>query len=158
MMKVKIKHLLDAPTMSKALHLNNLAVDAGILCPAIVNGSLKLTYDPPRIKVKGALMCSLTLTCSRCTREFEEKIEVDIDETFEEESRSLASVKEVDWDRDSIKTFLLKEGAVDLQEVVRDNVIVSLPMKPLCSSDCPGIEIETEKGGETDGCTCKKGN
>ncbi len=157
-MKIKIKDLTDSPTQSKTIFLNNFEVKIDTSLNVIVNGNIEINYEVSQVKAKGKLVGFPTFTCSRCTREYQEKIEVEIDEVFKEEPLNKLSAKDIDWDRNNINVFPLKEGAVDLIEVIRDNVIISLPMKPLCSIDCQGFEISNKKGGDTNGSTNKKSN
>lgn len=68
--------------------------------------------------------------CGRCLREMSEPVEVEFQELFAY-SGSEASEYEVLNDH------------VDLEPLVRDAVVLSLPFQPVCTPDCPGLDPET---------------
>lgn len=70
--------------------------------------------------VKGKLKAELILSCSRCLQKYSSPVELDISE-------------------DVLKSEMEDEEELYLDEIVVDNIILSLPMKPLCSDDCKGI-------------------
>ncbi len=80
---------------------------------------IKASLTKRTLLVRGRMEVEVGLTCSRCLKEFEEKIEVD----------DFNLRKEVDDPADTI----------DLTEEVRADIILALPRKPLCKMDCLGI-------------------
>ncbi|PSL39796.1 uncharacterized protein CLV49_3445 [Labedella gwakjiensis] len=68
--------------------------------------------------------------CGRCLREMSQPVEVEFQELFAY-SGSEASEYEVLNDH------------VDLEPLVRDAVVLSLPFQPVCTPDCPGLDPET---------------
>ncbi|WP_424979932.1 YceD family protein [Labedella populi] len=68
--------------------------------------------------------------CGRCLREISQPVEVEIQELFAY-AGSEASEYEVLYDH------------VDLESLVRDAVVLSLPFQPVCTPDCPGLDPET---------------
>jgi uncharacterized protein len=49
------------------------------------------------------------------------------------------------------ETYLLEGDEVDLTEMVRDAVLLALPLAPLCSEDCPGPAPEAVPVGVDEG-------
>ncbi len=80
---------------------------------------IKASLTKRTLLVRGRMEVEVGLTCSRCLKEFEEKIEV----------ADFNLRKEVDDPSDTI----------DLTEEVRADIILALPRKPLCKMDCLGI-------------------
>ncbi len=81
--------------------------------------AIKASLTKRTLLVRGRLEVVVRLACSRCLKEFEERIEV---EDFDLR-------KEIDDPGDTI----------DLTEEVRADIILALPIKPLCKMDCLGI-------------------
>ncbi len=77
--------------------------------------------------------------CGRCLIEVSEPVEVEFVELF-------AYSGEEDTD------FEVQDDHVNLETLVRDAVVLSLPFQPVCTPDCPGLEIETgqRRTGSTD--------
>lgn len=63
---------------------------------------------------------------------------------------------EPDDDSDGDTVFALDGDLLDLEQVVRDAVVLALPLRPLCREDCPGLRLDgsradpDEDGGPVD--------
>ncbi|UCR90423.1 YceD family protein [Mycetocola spongiae] len=68
--------------------------------------------------------------CGRCLDEFTQPVEVEFQELFAYSSDE-ASESEVHDDH------------VDLEPLIRDAVVLSLPFQPVCRPDCAGLDPET---------------
>ena len=76
---------------------------------------------------------SVTLTCARCLKEFEGRVDVDVQELY---SRAFAG----DGPEPAAGEYALTpEGSLDLEPLVRDSVMLALPFSPLCRPDCLGL-------------------
>jgi uncharacterized protein len=67
--------------------------------------------------------------CSRCLDPLKLKVDVEFQELF---AYSLT-------DEDDL---LITDETIDLEQVVRDAVVLSLPFQPICSNDCQGLCVE----------------
>ncbi|TDO87838.1 uncharacterized protein DFR79_11353 [Halanaerobium saccharolyticum] len=86
--------------------------------------------------VEGKLKANLILSCSRCLQKYSSPIELDISE-------------------DVSKSEMEDEEELYLDEIIVDNIILSLPMKPLCSDDCKGICPECGQDLNEGECDCE---
>jgi len=68
--------------------------------------------------------------CSRCLKAIEQPVEVDLAELFA-------------YSADEAFDYQVHDDHVDLEPVVRDAVVLSLPFQPVCRPDCPGLDPET---------------
>jgi len=68
--------------------------------------------------------------CSRCLKAIEQPVEVDLAELFA-------------YSADEAFDYQVHDDLVDLEPVVRDAVVLSLPFQPVCRPDCPGLDPET---------------
>ena len=64
--------------------------------------------------------------CVRCLIEVEQPVEVEIQEVFA-------------YDEDEAFDYQVQDDHVDLEPVIRDAVVLSLPFQPVCQEDCPGL-------------------
>lgn len=64
--------------------------------------------------------------CVRCLIEVRLPVEVDIQELFA-------------YSHDEAFDYEVQEDAIDLEPVVRDAVVLSLPFQPVCQEDCLGL-------------------
>jgi len=103
----------------------------------LVEGKVKLTRISQGILVQAKLAVELKLQCSRCLDMFSCPISFNVEEEFlsTASSGSAASLAE-----ESQGFTIDSENILDLDELIRQYVLLNLPMKPLCRPDCPGIK------------------
>ncbi|WP_344781977.1 YceD family protein [Microbacterium kribbense] len=68
--------------------------------------------------------------CGRCLREIEASVEVEFQELFA-------------YPGDEANDFEVQDDHVDLETLVRDALVLSLPFQPVCRPDCPGLDTIT---------------
>lgn len=68
--------------------------------------------------------------CGRCLRDIAEPVEVEFQELFEYPGTEAAD-------------FEVQDDHVDLESLVRDTLVLSLPFQPVCQPDCPGLDPAT---------------
>lgn len=77
------------------------------------------------------------LVCSRCL----DKFDFDFESTFELHLKAQKGGKrEVDFSEEDFAFIDKDMGIIDLEERIRDELILELPRIPLCREACPGIE------------------
>ena len=105
-----------------------------------LEGKLKLTRTNRGLLVQGRLRTAIGQTCSRCLRDIEWPVELQFDEEALP-SLDLASGQPVDTSEEPDALRLTDHHELDLEEDVRDWIILSEPIAPLCRPDCPGLCI-----------------
>jgi len=85
------------------------------------------------VLVTGTVTGELVGECGRCLNRFHDAMTVDFMELFAYPD----SITEETTDVDEIPR--LEGDYLDLEPVVRDAVVLSLPLTPLCSPDCAGL-------------------
>lgn len=81
------------------------------------------------VVITGTALGRFRLRCSRCLEKFDFEAAVDIEE--------LAMVGGGEPGRED--AFPISEGRIDLAAVVYQNIIVEVPIKPLCRRECAGL-------------------
>ena len=115
---------------------DNLTVDGQEIT---IKGAVRLTKTNRSVLVSATLKTALPLECCRCLNQYECPLEVRFEEEF---FPTLDVTSGVPLDvEDTEESFTVDEHHVlDLTEAIRQYVILAQPMKPLCRTDCPGIE------------------
>ncbi len=115
--------------------------DLGIGVLGVPEGSpveldLRLEAVMEGVLVTGAARVHVSGECSRCLDPVEDDLEVELQELF-------AYDDEDDEPEDQDEEASRLEGdLLDLEPLVRDAVVLSLPFGPLCRDDCPGLCVE----------------
>jgi len=96
------------------------------------------------VVVHGKLDCELMIPCARCTEPFSLPIHADLSVMYVPRGKLAASAREAgERDLSAISeeadTLPFDGEIVVLDDLVRDEVVLEVPMIPLCSEACPGI-------------------
>ncbi|MFJ4045072.1 YceD family protein [Microbacterium sp. NPDC089987] len=103
-----------------------VAVEAG----EILDLDVRLESVHEGILVSGTADSEYSGECGRCLTEISAPVEVEFQELF-----AYPGEEETD--------FEVQDDHVDLETLVRDAVVLSLPFQPVCQPDCPGLDPNT---------------
>lgn len=140
---VGITELRRAPAVPRSVHLaaplpGLRVADAHVPDDAEVTADLVLEVlvDGGRLTAIGLVQAPWVGQCRRCLQPVDDVLEVELSEVFEPDPDPEAD------------TYPLAGDRVDLEPVVRDAVLLGLPLAPLCRDDCPGPDPEGHPVGE----------
>jgi uncharacterized protein len=102
--------------------------------------------------LRGTLRGELTAPCARCLEPAPVLIDAPIAVTFIE--RDEPEESEDEDDQDDVISF--QHGVIDVGLSIRDEILINVPMSPICQPDCAGIcPICGANRNETP-CVCEK--
>jgi uncharacterized protein len=122
-----------------------------------VTGNAKVTRLSRDLLVQGDVVAQVRLQCSRCLDDITVPVEAALEEKFQptidvETGRPLRPATEED---DDTAFELTPNHEMDLTEPVRQALLVSLPIKPLCRDDCKGLCPECGANWNEGPCDCE---
>jgi uncharacterized protein len=94
---------------------------------------LRLEAVSEGVYVSGTASASLAGECARCLDELSDEVTVDIGELF----AYPGGVTDATTDEDELPRVV--DDQVDVEQTVRDALVLPLPMAPLCRPDCQGL-------------------
>jgi uncharacterized protein len=103
-----------------------------------VRASLGLTRHQDRVRLQGELSAEVKFECSRCLKEYVGEVRSEVEMFLEEEDDTVTD-EEVELTAEEAGTRPLRDGRVNLREIVAEQVHLALPVKPLCREDCRGL-------------------
>src|SRR6201994_1981226 len=107
--------------------------DVDLRLVAEVAGGLRLGAVHEGVLVTGTALAPVVGECARCL----EPVTSEVEANFQELYRYEPSPEEEDDDEEDVQ--LLDGDLLDLEPVLRDAVVLALPLSPLCSDDCAGL-------------------
>ncbi|WP_461016508.1 YceD family protein [Streptomyces daliensis] len=120
----------------------NLGIEViGVPDDATIELDLRLESVMEGVLVTGTAHAPLKGECVRCLEPLEQQCEADFQEMFsypDADDRSRHSAEPGD-DVEEEDTLFLEADLFDLEPVLRDAVVLSLPLQPVCREDCPGL-------------------
>ena len=130
--EVDVRDLVSRPGASRTVHVaepivglatelarvpTDRPVEVDLLMESVVEGVL----------ASGPVGGVMAFSCARCLKPFEGGFRVEVQELF-------AASPEADE-----VEYRIEEGFVDLEPLIRDAVVTSMPFAPLCRPDCLGL-------------------
>jgi uncharacterized metal-binding protein YceD (DUF177 family) len=97
---------------------------------------LRLESVMEGVLVSGEVEVPLTGSCARCLEPIEDTLELDVQELFAYEGSTTEATSEEDEVR------RVEGELIDLEPMVRDLVVLSLPLAPTCTEDCAGLCVD----------------
>lgn len=159
-MKLDIVEILNNVGMRTAYTVNEPPfVDEDLECCAPVEGKLTFTNTGNILVIDGRIQTSVMVSCGRCLVYFEQPVDAAIEEQFEMENKLAGPrghpaqvVVEEDENPDAGKLF---DGTLfDLTELIRQNIMISLPVNPLHDEDCKGLCLTCGVNLNESACNC----
>jgi uncharacterized protein len=97
---------------------------------------LRLESVHEGVLVSGTASADLVGECSRCLDEVHDHISVELRELFYYPDRAT----EIDEEDEDVLAVV--DDHIDLAPVVRDALVLDLPLSPLCDPDCSGLCVD----------------
>ncbi|MDQ2849687.1 MAG: DUF177 domain-containing protein [Actinomycetota bacterium] len=103
---------------------------------APIHLDLRLDSVMEGVLVSGSVTATAIGACVRCLDEVHVPVDVDFQELFVHTDREAHAEELGDDEEDQ---YELDGDFADLEPVLRDAVVPSLPFQPVCQEDCPGL-------------------
>lgn len=108
----------------------------GVAPGAEIDLDLRLESVVEGVLVSGTADVPLTGECGRCLEPIDDRLTVDLQELFAYADSTTDLTGEDD------ETARMEGDFLDLEPVLRDAVVLALPLTPLCRQDCAGLCVE----------------
>lgn len=132
-MKIDVSELFRKKVAQKNIDLIlscedlvNLSEAFKVSAPVKIDGTISLAGDI--LHFDGHIKCDVTLRCSRCTEEFTYAIDIEANEEFSRDDEN---------EDDNI--IFIEGDKIDITDIIERNILLTLPIKPLCSESCKGL-------------------
>jgi uncharacterized protein len=139
--------------------------DAVVLGPLAV--SLDLTNIEGLVAVTGVLEGTIIRECVRCLKGYEDLLAFSVRAAFVPEPKSSprhpkrvdprkarAEVVEAEPEEEPDDQYQYQGNQLELAPMLREHVILSAPMQPLCNNDCLGLCAQCGKNLNEGPCHC----
>jgi len=139
-----------------AADLQELAPDLDIAegdQPSIVEGPVRMMHTNQGVLVLGRLTGETQLACARCLEPVPVGFEVHLEEVFVP-TVDMATGKSIRPEEEDQALWIDEHHILDLTEVLRQDVLLELPVHVLCKEDCRGLCPECGTNLNQATCDC----
>ena len=123
---------------------------------APVTLAFEVNKDKERFRLVGTVVTELELPCSRCLETFRLPVNTSFDLRYHPASE-MSQDEEREVEDDDLGTSYYRDDQIDLNELLREQFYLALPMKPLCDEACQGLCPQCGTNLNTGSCNCAAG-
>lgn len=119
---------------------------------ARITGEVHLSKHGQDILVRGSLTSQMQLACGRCLEPFAAPAAIDFDLLLVPGPASAAAKEELS--PEDLDLDYYTGETVDLEGILREQIILMLPLKPLCDEACKGLCPHCGANLNRETCNC----
>lgn len=137
-MKVSVEEIKNSP--DKKLKINFSDFIGEIKLNDKVSASLIASVSDYDINISGNIQADVVLQCDRCLENYVHNINIELNEDFVSEEVVPDNQKDYELKEGEFVRELGDAKEVDVKDLVYQSIILELPGKNLCKTDCKGLE------------------
>lgn len=122
--------------------------------PAQLRGRLEPAANGA-FTLNGSFTASPIVSCVRCLEAFEVPIRDELELIFLPQASNVATVEDDRaLDDDELAVSFYQDDEIDLAHLVWEQIVLALPMKPVCRESCTGLCPSCGVNRNVTSCTC----
>ncbi|GGD68701.1 YceD family protein [Paenibacillus nasutitermitis] len=153
-MKIQLREFLSKGTsvpIRESLNADWLQqVRSDVISASPLEVDLTATATDGIAHVEGKLSVEVEFACSRCLEPVKEQITVPFHERFKPAKAKIENLENEE------EIIAVEEDSVDLDPIVEETMLLSLPFIPLCDEDCKGLCHTCGTNLNVENCGCSK--
>jgi uncharacterized protein len=134
--------LASAQTTPKPLTADVDGAQIDLEGEGTVNGTAHLDGDlfreAAKTHLRGRVTADIELLCTRCAEPLTRHLDIPFEDIFVDAVDENAE-KELEVAGPELDEQLVTESSVDLNEIIREQILLNLPEQVLCREDCRGL-------------------
>jgi len=144
-MRLDLSEISQRPEMRTVVDVDQPCVEeAHFVCAEPVTGQLTFTNGGDLLLIDGKVRTTVGLPCDRCLEPARVFEEVDVEERFpiqEVLHPRLPTEEDTEFDNTLATVIHLDAGKpiLNLDELIRQQLVMNLPIQILCDADCRGL-------------------
>jgi len=128
---------------------------ARVVAEAAVRGTASRKGE--QVRLRGEIRTEVELLCGRCLAPARTPLAVEFDASFIPQEAEAAKAENVELLADDLVLSAYDGEAVDLDELVREQILLALPSRHLCREDCKGLCPKCGTDLNAGHCSCEQG-
>jgi len=128
---------------------------ACVVADAAVHGGA--TRKGEQVRLRGEIKTEVELLCDRCAAPERVPLAVEFDTSFIPQEVEAVKAENVELAAEDLVLSSYEGDAVDLDELVREQILLALPSRHLCREDCQGLCQKCGADLNAGRCSCEQG-
>ena len=138
--------------------LKDIAKTGETVFPATIEFHLRAIRSKEIVEIEGRFDTDVRLTCSRCLKQFETTLGADFAITYSRDRPETATEdggEGIEISAEQAGLILYSGREIDLQEALQEQVVMSMPVQPICAEACRGLCSRCGTDLNTGNCDCR---
>ena len=123
-----------------------------VIAPVVLDAATN--KDKENVRIAGRIRTTIELACSRCLEAFAIPVDAAVDLVYLPSEKGPLRGDEHELHDGDFGTAYYDDGVIDLADLVREQVYLALPMKPLCQDACKGLCPHCGTNLNSGSCAC----
>lgn len=121
-----------------------------------VYSELKVSVSGDQVRVSGQVRTDLQITCCRCLKPFHQRVEKVFNLEYWPQPRTEAEGEEIALSYPDLEIGFYNNDQLDLTAVVSEQIVLEIPMKPVCMESCQGLCDQCGTNLNEGKCQCRR--
>jgi len=127
--------------------------NSGFSIPKPVDYELTVKKFDNLVTIQGSITLEALFTCGRCLEEFSRSIASDMDIRLTPKAR-MPQASEFELKGEDMDIYYYDSDEIDLDPFIYEEVLLNMPLRPLCKEDCQGLCGICGKNRNLETCNC----
>ena len=114
----------------------------------------RATRKGDEVRLRGRISASVEVHCDRCAAAIVAPLEIEFDTSFLPAEVERGAVENVELQAGDLDRSFYEGGEVDVDELVREQILLALPTRSLCREECRGLCPECGANLNEGACGC----
>lgn len=106
------------------------------------------------VLLEGKLEGQLVADCDRCGEQVKQELQNKFVYLVTTKEELISELREIECSDEDVITLYLKEPEIDVDEILREQTYLAVPLGNLCSKDCKGICAGCGAALNSESCCC----
>jgi uncharacterized protein len=106
------------------------------------------------VLLKGSLDGQYSVACDRCKEQVKGNLYSEFEYLVTTRKEQALGLRDVECSEEDVITLYLEESEIDVDEILREQTYLAMPLKTLCSENCKGICTGCGVSLNSEACCC----
>lgn len=157
-MRIEVENLTEAgKPFSHSYSPEEVELDdeqVSLKSDALVEGRASRKGD--EVRLVGRISAGLEVLCDRCLAPGPVPLEIEFDTSFLPQEATAGATENVELLSEDLGLSAYEGGSVDLDELVREQILLALPTRRLCRDECKGLCPACGADLNAEHCGCER--
>lgn len=152
---IKLSEIEDVIILKGEMDITQFAKneEIGFRLTAPVTYELTVSKFDDTVAVEGPVNVAARVACSRCLEEFDLEMSVDMSINILPKT-TLPESAEMELHTEDLDVYYYEGDEIDIDPFIYEEVVLNVPVRPLCDEACKGICPTCGKNKNTELCEC----